>query len=209
MKKLNFLIVTLLITASIGFAQQKKVQFSLLGGINHVFEYGAIEDYISGENDFPIVPSHSPLNFGLALAFFFSESVGLEFDGRFTLSTPVMLQDPSDQDLVEVDTSKHYSLTANLIFQIPSGSFRPYFLIGGGIDIISAEDQVYTSEFGYEVEILSPESKTDFLAQGGGGILLFISPDFGLRLDARYIYIFADPNAVKSISATAGIFFRL
>jgi hypothetical protein len=208
MKKLGILIAILMITASFGFTQQKRVQFSLLGGINRVMEYGSLEDYVSGETDFPVVPSHSPLNFGVALAFFISDSVGIEFDGRYILSTNVMLEDPSDLDSVEVDTSKHFTLTASLIFQIPKGAFRPYLLIGGGIDLLSAEDQVYTSEFGYEVEILSPERKTDLLAQGGGGILLFMSQEFGLRLDARYIYIFADPNAVKSISATAGIFVR-
>ena len=208
MKKLNCLIVLLMITVSFSFAQQKKAQFSLLGGINHVFEYGSIENYISGKTDFPVVPSHSPLNIGLALAFFFSDFVGLEFDGRYTQSTSVTLQDPSDQDTVELDTSKHYTLTANFIFQMPRGTIRPYFLIGAGIDAISADDQIFTSDFGYEVEILAPESKSDFLAQGGGGILIFMSQEFGLRIDARYIYIFADPNKVKSINATAGIFVR-
>ncbi|MFC2165848.1 outer membrane beta-barrel protein [Acidobacteriota bacterium] len=208
MKKTSFLIIIFLTISSFGIAQQKRVQFSLLGGINHIFEYGSIEDYVAGETDFPVVPSHSPLNFGLALAFFFSDSVGLEFDGHYTQSKKVTLQDPSDQDTVEVDTSTHYTFSANLIFQIPEGIFRPYFLIGGGIDILSVEDQVYNSEFGYEVEILAPERKTDFLVQGGGGILLFISQDFGVRIDARYIYIFADPNAVKSLNATAGIIIR-
>jgi len=123
-------------------------------------------------------------------------------------STQVTLQDPSDQDTVELDTAKHYSLTANLVFQIPRGMLRPYILIGGGLDMVSAEDQVYTSEFGYDVEILASESKTDFLAQGGAGKLLLMSQAFGLRIDGRYVYIFADPNAVKSINATAGIFLR-
>jgi len=208
MKKFFVLLSILLIAASPGLAQNKRIQFSLSGGLNHIFEYGSIEDYIAGETDFPVVPSHSPLNFGIALAFFVSDSVGIEFDGRYTQSTKVTLQDPSDQDTVEVDSSKHYSLTANLIFQIPRGSFRPYVLLGGGVDIISAEDRVYMSEFGYEVEILAPERKTDFLIQGGGGILLFMSREFGLRIDARYISIYADPDAVKSINGTAGIFVR-
>lgn len=208
MKKTIHLILIVLIIGCYGAAQEKRVQISLFGGVNHVFAYGSVDDYVSGENDFPAVPSHTPSSYGVALAFFFSDSVGIEFDGRYTTSTKVILEDPSDQDTVEVDTLKRYSLTANLLIQIPTGNFIPYLCVGGGIDKLQAEDQTYTSEYGYEIELSAPERTIDPLFQAGGGIHFLFSDVFGMRIDARYVYIFSDPNAVKGISAVAGLLFR-
>lgn len=208
MKKTIHLIFVLLIVGSYGVAQGKRAQISLFGGVNHVFAYGSVDDYVSGENDFPEVPSHTPSTYGASLAFFFSDTVGIEFDGRYTASTKVILKDPSDQDTVEVDTLERYSLTANLLFQMPTGSFRPYLCVGGGIDKIQAEDQTYTSEYGYEIELSAPERTLDPLVQAGGGVHFLFSDVFGLRIDLRYVYIFSDPNAVKGVSAVAGILFR-
>jgi hypothetical protein len=208
MKKTIHLVFVVLIISCYGAAQEKRVQISLFGGVNHVFSYGSVDDYISGENDFPLVPSHTPSSYGAALAFFFSDSVGIEFDGRYTASYKVILEDPSDQDTVEVDTLKRYSVTANLLFQILSGNFKPYLSVGGGIDKIQAEDQTYTTEYGYEIELSAPERTIDPLFQAGGGVHFVFSEGFGLRIDARYVYIFSEPNAVKCISAVAGILFK-
>ena len=208
MRKTGFSILILFIIVGLGFAQEQRFQLSILGGANHVFEYGSEDDYILGENDFPIVPSHTPINFGLSFTIFFTDIIGVELDGRYFLSTPMILEDPSDLDTVEVDSSKHYSLTANLIVQLGSGTVRPYVVLGGGFDKLLAEDQTYITEYGYDVDFLAPENTIDVLVQAGAGIMFFFVDRAGLRLDARYVHIFSDPDDVRSINGTAGLFIR-
>ncbi len=56
------------------FAQ--KFQFSLFGGVNHVFTYGSEDDYVFGENDFPVMPSHTPGSFGTSFGLYFTKTSG-------------------------------------------------------------------------------------------------------------------------------------
>jgi outer membrane protein W len=189
-------------------AQALKFQLSIFGGVNHIFQYGSEEDYVLGENDFPVTPSHTPALLGGSVAYFFTENLGLEMDGRYTLTTGVTLVDPSDQDTVDVDTSKHFSLSLNLIYQFLSGNFRPYLVAGGGFDIVSAEEKTYTSEYGFEITVEPPVSTTDALANIGAGLCYSVNEKIGIRLDVRYVLIFAEPEKVKSLSAVGGLFFR-
>ena len=126
------------------------------------------------------------------------DRIALELDGRFTLSSSVKLVDPSDQDSVVVDTSRHYSLTLNIIYHFLSGKLQPYLVAGGGIDKLSAEDKTYISTYGYEIELFAPPSSEtwDPLANIGAGVRYLISPKVGIRLDVRYILIFDDPNNI-------------
>jgi hypothetical protein len=208
MRKTGIAILILSFTLSLGFAQEKRFQLSLFGGASHVFAYGSEDDYIFGENDFPVTPSHTPLNFGLSFTLFLTDLFGIEIDGRYFLSTAMILEDPSDADTVEVDSSKHYSLAANLILQLGNGKVRPYVVLGGGFDKLLAEDQTYISEYGWDIDFLVPEKTVEMLAQAGAGVMIFLLDRAGLRLDARYIHIFSDPDDVRSINGTVGFFIR-
>jgi outer membrane protein W len=208
MRKTGISILILSLTIGLGFAQEQRFQLSIFGGANYVFEYGSEDDYIFNENDFPVVPPHTPMNLGLSFTLFFTDSIGVELDGRYFLSTAMILEDPSDLDTVEIDSSKHYSLTANLLVQIGNGTVRPYVVLGGGFDKLLAEDQTYTTEIGYEVDFLVPENTVDMLAQAGAGIMFFFGSRAGLRLDARYVHIFSNPDDIRSINGTAGFFIR-
>jgi len=189
-------------------AQAQKVQFSIFGGINRVFQYGSEDNYILGENDFPVTPSHTPAILGASLAYFFSKNLGLEADGRYTFSTTATLVDPSDQDTVDVDTSKHFSLTLNLIYLFSKGNLKPYLVAGGGFDSVSAEEKNYISEYGFDITVEPPESTTDALANFGAGLIYSVSESVGIRLDVRYVLIFAQPDSVKSLNAVLGASFR-
>lgn len=191
-----------------GSAQAQKLQFSLFGGINHIFQYGSEGDYVLGENDFPVTPSHSPGLLGASLAYFLSENLGLEIDGRYTLSTGVILIDPSDQDTVKVDTSKHFSLSLNLIYQFPAGNFNPYLVAGGGLDFVSAEEQSYVSEYGFDITVEPSESTTDTLVNFGAGLNYSVSESVGIRVDVRYVLIFTKPENVRSLNTVLGLSFR-
>ena len=45
----------------------EKYQVSLFVGMNHIPQYGSADDYVLGENDFPVTPAHTPPNFGIRL----------------------------------------------------------------------------------------------------------------------------------------------
>jgi outer membrane protein W len=188
----------------------KKNQIIVYGGVNHVLEYGSEEDYVLGENDFPITPTHTPPIFGLALAHWFSKKLGVELDFRYNLSSKVTLEDPSDGDKVKIDTSKHYTLAGNFIYQFSlTSTFKPYLIIGAGFDtLVDVKDEELTTEYGFPLTLYAPKKKTDFVINTGGGIQYFIASNFGIRLDVRYILISADPNNVSGFNFALGAFYK-
>jgi len=191
------------------FAQGKN-QITIFGGLNHVLEYGSEDDYVLGENDFPVTPAHTPPAFGLSYTHFFFKRIGFEVDFRYYLSSKLTLQDPSDGDKIKIDSSKHYALTGNFIYQILNGRFRPYLLLGAGFDsLVDVKDQELTTEYGYSLILYAPEKKTDFVANAGVGVKYFISSSFGTRFDIRYIFMpkTDDHPAINSFNFVVGIFY--
>ena len=186
-------------------AMAEKYQLSLFGGMNHVFQYGTEGDYILGENDFPVTPAHTPPNFGVAFALYLKDNIALELDWRYTLSSQVTLMDPSDQDEVEIDSSKHHTITLNFIYRFLKGTVKPYIVVGGGLDKILANDQTYLTKYGFEVDFLAPEKTIDPLANIGAGVQFFVSPNLGIRFDLRYVMIFTEPDSISSLNGVAGI----
>jgi len=188
-------------------ALAKKCQVSLFVGMNHVFEYGAEEDYILGENDFPVTPAHTPPNFGAAFALYIKDNIVLELDWRYTLSSKVTLLDPSDQDEVEIDSSKHHALTLNFIYRFLRGNIEPYIVVGGGLDKFLAKDKTYITKYDFEVDLLAPEKTIDPIANFGAGVQFFVRPNIGIRLDLRYVMIFAEPDTLSGLNGVAGVTF--
>lgn len=208
MKKGILFLVIFALVFSFGFGRQKKFQVSLYGGLSQVLEYGSEEDYIMGENDFPVTPAHTPLGFGAALAYSLAKNMALQLEAKYTLSSKVTLVDPSDQDTVEVNASCHIAATLNLIYHFLNSKITPYLVFGVGIDNLLARDEVYISEYGYEVEFLAPEKTIDPVAQAGGGILYFLSTEAGVKLELRYGVIFDKPNHINSLNIDVGFFLR-
>jgi outer membrane protein W len=209
-KTLKATVVLLALSFVLCFPQKilaQKLQFSVFGGMNHVFAYGSEQDYVFGENDFPVTPSHTPFNFGASLSVFVTDNIGVELDGRYTLSSQVTLTDPSDDDSVTVDTSKHYSFTVNFLFRILEGRVRPYFVLGGGIDKLLGEDRTYVTEYGWDVEFIAPEGTLDAAANVGGGVHYSLSSNFGIKFDLRYVLIFSEPDRLGSLNGVLGFSF--
>jgi opacity protein-like surface antigen len=204
-KAILFGFITIILIMQPALAQ--KFQVSLFAGMNHVFQYGSEEDYILGENDFPVTPAHTPPNFGAALAVNLTNSLSLELDWRFTLSSKVTLEDPSDQDEVEIDSSSHHTVTLNFVYQFLKGNVRPYIVVGGGLDKIVAKDKTYKTKYGFEVDFLAPEKTMDPVANFGAGAQFFVRPNLGIRLGLRYVMIFAKPDTLGSLNGILGISF--
>lgn len=197
----GFIFVVLLIHPLLA----EKFQASIFIGMNHVLQYGSEEDYVFGENDFPVTPAHTPPNFGASFALYLKDNIALELDWRFTLSSKLMLIDPSDQDEVEIDSSKRHTITLNLIYRFLQGNVKPYIAVGGGVDKILAEDQTYTTNYGFEVSFLAPDKTIDPVANVGAGVIFLVGPNLGIRLDLRYVMIFAKPDTLSALNGVAGI----
>jgi len=72
MRKILFFILMMVNLTGFAGAEtagEKRLQVSILAGIDKVFGYGSKEDYSPGENDFPFMPSHSPTCLGISAAY--------------------------------------------------------------------------------------------------------------------------------------------
>jgi outer membrane protein W len=209
-KILFFILMMIYLTgfAAVEKAGDKKLQLSILAGIHKVSGYGSQEDYRAGENDFPVMPSHHPPCVGISFAYSLTKKVVIELAGRYYFSSTVTLEDPSDQDTLEVNSAKHFSVTANFIYRLSGKTFSPFLAAGAGIDNLLAKDETYISTYGYETEFLAPEKKVDLLLNLGGGIQYSFSSGFGMVMDLRYVIIFNKPSNVKSLNLMAGIFMK-
>jgi hypothetical protein len=210
MKKTALIFTALLIVSALAQAQPGAVQITLFYGINHHYEYGSVEEYEMGYNSFPVMPAHSPRNYGASFAYFITHWFALETDVRSTGRTDVTLIDPSDGDTLTIQTPKHLSVSLSFLFEPLRGRISPYLLLGGGINRIQAVDETYISEYEYEVIMQTPpeDSRVDVLLQGGVGVNALLYRNFGLRADVRYQVVFDDPYEVRSLNATLGLIAR-
>ncbi len=189
-----------------GFGRAQKVRVSFLTGGCITFAYGSEQDYVLGENDFPVTPAHSSFHLGSALGVPLSEKLLLELDGRFIFSSPVTLEDPSDEDTVRIDTSNHLMVGVNLIYRVSGSRFRPYILVGAGFDKVFAEDMTATSEYGFDIIFEAPSGgeSLDPLINIGAGGMFALSQRLALRMDARYALIADKTNKPSSLSFSLG-----
>lgn len=192
-------------------AQTPRSYLTVFGGIHRHLAAGTVEEYVFGENDFPVIPAHNGYLFGFSYLGALGKMIGLEIDARYIGSTNVVLEDPSDGDTIEVKAGPHAPLTANFLFLPLAGRIRPYLAAGGGVDIFLGKGGTYTSRYGYEIVIPEPTSKERFDAEAhlGAGAFIAIGKKWGVRLDSRYVWIFDDGDTIGGISLAAGLFISL
>jgi outer membrane protein W len=184
------------------------LQLTLFGGLGHSFAYGSASNYAMGSNDFPVTPAHTPPALGAALSFSLSRRLALELRGEYTMASTLTLTDPSDQDTVSINSSKHVAGSLNLIWELSEARFRPYLTAGGGLDKISAEAVTAVSQNGYDVTFGTPAKTLSAFAEAGGGLKIMLSAALGLRVDARYRILFSSPDKVHSLIGSAGLVWR-
>jgi hypothetical protein len=207
MKKVWILIVFFVFITNKSSADDFRILVSFLSGFNHVFEYGNEEEFVMGENDFPVTPAHTSLSLGASCGYFLAKNFGLEVDGRFYFSSDLILRDPSDNDTIQIDSSRHFSIMADVIYQFLDKKIIPYTVAGIGLDFLLAKEGTTISKNGYEVDIVAPERTLDLLVNFGMGIKLFISKTLGLRGDIRYILLLSKPQHISNLNALVGLFF--
>ena len=187
----------------------QSLDVAISGGLNFVGKYGSIDDYMAGENDFPVTPSHKNFLVSASLTFTFYKSLGILLRPEYHFKTNVLLEDPSDGDSVNIDTSPHYSLSLNIGYFNRNGRFQPFFYIGGGFDKIFPKDEIYTSNYGYEIVFLSPERTVDPMFNLGGGFDFRIVSLFYLRFNMNYMIIFAQSGNIGNFGTSTGICFKI
>jgi hypothetical protein len=186
--------------------QTRRIELSVLAGINSHFAYGTTADYVLGQNDFPVTPAHRPLLLGLGCALRWGR-FGIEFEGRYTFATSVVLTDPADGDTVNVKTLSHLAGTVSLVYSPFVGRLRPYLEAGGGLDVVFAKDASYATRDGYVLDVPAPAPKDRFDPEvhAGAGVFIDFSRRFGLRLDGRYVWVLDKPSAVRSLQLSGGL----
>jgi len=181
---------------------------TLHGGAHHQFSSGRAEEYVLGENDFPVIPAHT----GIVLGFSYLETIGrmfgAEIDIRFIGASSVVLTDPSDRDTVKAQAGPHGSIALNGLFAPFHGSVRPYLLTGGGLDASLAGNASYVTRYGYVIDVPAPAFKERFDVEvhAGAGVLVVFKKKWGFRLEIRYGWIFDEPRTLDSASGSAGAF---
>ncbi len=208
-KSIKIFVFSLIILFVSFSLKAQKLSVFLGGGFNFMSSYGSIDDYIAGENDFPVTPSHKGGMLSFSADYRLFGNFGFMLSGNYYLSSSVELSDPSDGDTVNIDTSPHFGVSLNLFYSLDSGIIKSFFYIGGGFDKLFSEDKVYTSNYGYEIVFLSPEKTVDPLFNVGGGVDINVFTIVYMRLKAAYTMIFSEPATIKSMSFALGFCVKL
>lgn len=207
MKNIKFFILIGILSLLFSVNANAKGDLLIFGAMNFINSSGSASDYKEGENDFPITKAHQNSCFGLGISFPLSKNLFFGLEGNYNMGGKATLEDPSDNDTVEIDTSKNANLFLTLRLNILSQSSFNLFLNGGaGLNyILEKETKIYTSKFGYETQILPPKNKTNLTGFGGMGILYKMSESIGLFLNARYLYISTEDLPTNGFVVLGGL----
>ena len=190
-----------------GFAQEPRFTISAGGGLERISAFGAANEYVAGQNDFPFTPAHSIGTAGLNLTYAVSPLFALRFEGRYGFARTLRLADPSDGDQVDMESSKRWIFSLGILFRLPGRIIHPWLFAGAGGESLFAQDQTRTTSLGYKVVFTAPAQDPDLLIQGGAGVSIGIGPGWGIWAEARYIHVFIRPDAVHSGLFFAGLYF--
>jgi hypothetical protein len=169
--------------------KEKSVSFMLFGTLAMVQEMGSNADYVPGENDFPITPSHVEYGGGLGLMFNFSKLLAFQLTGEYLLGAEVDKVDPSDMESYTYRTYDNINLLGSLLIKFGRRT-RFFVTAGGGMNILMPyKDKEETGSLGSIILIEAPEKKTNPMALFGGGVIIKMGRRF-FKVEALYSMIF-------------------
>lgn len=214
MSKRNIIIIAAvalaLLAADLPAAQAaKKTQLILRAGYNLFQSSGSDSDYVAGENDFPVTPAYGAAVAGLGISVSRSKSMAFGLDVRYGLAGQVDLRDPSDGEVVRVDTPKSLLAVVGITRFIElSGRLRLALTLGAGGEYLMGGDQEFISALGNKIAIPSPEKPFSPLAAVGAGVRAMLSDSLGLALEVQGAYIFRQ-TAQLLITPSLGLVLEL
>jgi hypothetical protein len=183
------------------------LQFCLRGGLNLFMANGANGDYVAGANDFPVTPAYQSQVAGFGFAFFTSRSFAVGLDVRYGLSAQIDLLDPSDGEIITVDTPENLTAVINFTkyFDL-SRRWGLYVSVGGGLENLMVEEKEYLSNRGNKIIIAGPEKALSPLAAGALGVQAMLSRSLGLALDFQAAYVFREKTQLLLSPSLALVF---
>jgi len=177
-------------------------RFKLIVGIgfNNIFERGSIDQYEAGLNEFPVAPSRIPTCFNFALGYHVSHRFSLELVCDLTPGGRLNKRSPADGDIVHSDTFNQWMLTLNGNYQLLKKG-RVNFHVLGGLGMnkqYGFNTGLYTTQLDRTVMLPIPGETFFPSANLGAGMIYAIDYRAGLKLDARYVKVFANKNHINS-----------
>lgn len=170
--------------------QDKKNFYILLNGaFSLVQEMGSESDYVPGENDFPITPSHSEYGGGIGFMFGLSDDLALKIEGEYLLGAEVEKEDPSDGETYTYKTYDNLNVVGSLLYSF--GDETKFFIsAGGGVNILMPyDDKQETGSLGSIILIEKPDTTTNLMAAFGAGVMLQTGSMI-IKIEGQYEMIF-------------------
>lgn len=174
---------------SMASRNKKKVVILINGLLEYTLKSGSDSDYIPGENDFPITPSHTGFGLGCGLMINLSDRIALQVAGEYLLGSDVEKTDPSDGETVKYRTYDNINLLSSLMVCFGT-DHQFFFSCGGGFNILNPyEEKEVEGSLGSLIIISTPDSKINLMARIGGGVIFPLKKSF-LKIEALYNLIF-------------------
>ncbi|MBN2136000.1 MAG: hypothetical protein JW737_09735 [Acidobacteria bacterium] len=192
-KTIALLLFGLLVFGGFIFAQtpvpiekEKNIKFFIHGSYNMVQEMGSTGDYVAGENDFPVTPSHNEVGGGLQIMYHVSPLISIGLLGEYLTGTDVEKIDPSDNETYTYTTYDNVNILANVYLKF--GDELKFFVnAGAGFNMLMPyNDKEETGSLGSIIIVTKPDNSTNFIFAAGGGIMY----DLGgvtAKLEGQYI----------------------
>jgi hypothetical protein len=188
-KIFTILVISVCISLLCPVETHGRARFQLFGALGRALQMGDVSDYIAGDNDFPVTPSHFEYGGGLGIMFNLSQRLDFQVTGEYLFGANVDKTDPTDGETYVYRTYDNINILASLLLKF--GSKPRFFLTaGGGMNILKPyNDKEVTGSLGSVILIEAPEKKTNPMVVFGGGVLLNAGRGF-FKVEALYAMIF-------------------
>ena len=165
--------------------KNKKMYILVNTLFNLVQRIGTNNDYIAGENDFPITPAHKEIGLGCGLMINMTEKLATQLVCDYLFGTEVKKEDPFDGETVRYRTYNNINILGSVIFKF--GKKYKFFLSGGGgVNILNPyDDKELEGNLGSLIIISAPGTKVNSMLSFGGGWILNMKKTI-LKLEVLY-----------------------
>jgi hypothetical protein len=169
--------------------KNKKTYILVHGVFNLAQEMGSNDEYVPGENDFPVTPAHNEYGVGCGVMVNLSNKFAIRLSGDYLQGAEVEKEDPSDGETIMYRTYNNINVLGSVIFKF-GGKTRFFISCGAGINILSPyADKEVAGSLGSIIMLRAPDSKTNPMASFGGGVILNMKKII-FKIEALYTKIF-------------------
>jgi hypothetical protein len=156
----------------------KKLNILFYGAFSSAQEMGNYDEYLAGENDFPVTPSHGEVGLGMGVIWNLSRRAAVKFSGDYLLGAEVKKEDPSDMETCTYRTYDNINLIGSGIIRF--GEVTQFFISpGAGINmLVPYGDTQKTGSLGSIIVIEAPAKKIHPLMAFGAGVIHNMKKNF-------------------------------